>query len=153
MKKEQHGFTLLELIVAIVLVGMLPLTAIPTYSGAVQKAQIAQAIGDMGQIELELAKSLTIYPGVLPASLAAVGMDTLNDPWGNPYQYLYIEASANPGVGAVRKDRNLVPLNTDYDLYSMGKDGSSISPLTSTASQDDIVRAGNGAYLGLAEDY
>ena len=151
MKKAPRGFTLLDLIIAMIVAGLLAAIAVPVYSGAVQKARIAAAIGDMGQIQLELAKFLTNDNGVLPANLAAVGMDALTDPWGNPYQYLNIEAGVNRG--AVRKDRNLVPLNTDYDLYSMGRDGASRPPLTARASRDDIVRAGNGAYFGLAEDY
>jgi general secretion pathway protein G len=35
----------------------------------------------------------------------------------------------------------------------MGKDGASVSPLTARASRDDIVRANNGAFVGLASDY
>lgn len=57
------------------------------------------------------------------------------------------------GNGAKRKDRNLVPLNTDYDLYSRGPDGQSVSPLTAAKSKDDIIRANNGGYVGTAEDY
>jgi general secretion pathway protein G len=52
-----------------------------------------------------------------------------------------------------RKDRFLVPINSDYDLYSMGPDGQSVAPLTAAPSQDDIVRASNGAYFGLAADF
>jgi general secretion pathway protein G len=54
------------------------------------------------------------------------------------------------GNGQARKDRFLVPLNDDYDLYSMGKDGTSSPPLTAKVSQDDIIRANNGSYVGLA---
>jgi general secretion pathway protein G len=57
------------------------------------------------------------------------------------------------GNGKKRKDRNLVPLNSDYDLYSQGPDGNSVSPLTAAASQDDIIRANNGGFVGKAEDY
>ena len=53
----------------------------------------------------------------------------------------------------MRKDRNLVPINTDYDLYSKGPDGASSPPLTARAGQDDIVRANDGAYIGVAADY
>ena len=53
----------------------------------------------------------------------------------------------------MRKDKNLVPLNTDFDLYSKGPDGASQKPLNAEASRDDIVRANNGAYVGKAEDY
>jgi general secretion pathway protein G len=58
---------------------------------------------------------------------------------------------ANPGQ--MRKDKNMVPINTDFDLYSMGKDGESVLPLTAKKSQDDIVRASNGAFVGLGSDY
>ena len=73
------------------------------------------------------------------------------DPWGRPYAYLNIAAAG--GIGDVRKDKNLNPLNTDFDLYSLGEDGASASPLTAKNSRDDIVRANNGAYIGLGEDY
>jgi general secretion pathway protein G len=46
-----------------------------------------------------------------------------------------------------------VPLNSDYDLYSSGPDGESRSPLTAAPSRDDIVRANNGGYIGLAGEY
>lgn len=52
-----------------------------------------------------------------------------------------------------RKDHNLHPINSDYDLYSMGKDGKSVSPLTGGPSRDDIVRANNGRFVGKAADY
>ena len=149
MKKKQHGFTLLELIIAVIVAGLMAAIALPVYSGAIQRARIVQATGDMNRVESALERFRA--NGVLPPNLAAVGMDTLIDPWGNPYQYLNIEAGVNRG--AVRKDRNLVPLNTDYDLYSMGKDGQSNSLLTATESNDDIVRGANGAYLGMAEDF
>jgi general secretion pathway protein G len=46
-----------------------------------------------------------------------------------------------------------VPLNSTFDLYSKGRDGQSQPPLTATASQDDIVRATDGNYVGLASRY
>jgi general secretion pathway protein G len=57
------------------------------------------------------------------------------------------------GNGKVRKDRNLHPLNRDFDLYSMGKDRKSVSPLTGGPSRDDVVRASNGSFVGLGKDY
>jgi general secretion pathway protein G len=78
-----------------------------------------------------------------------VGYGDRRDPWGNLYQYLNIETQK--GVGKARKDQFLVPLNSDYDLYSMGRDGKSQSPLKAKASRDDILRANNGGYVGLAE--
>ena len=46
-----------------------------------------------------------------------------------------------------------VPLNTDYDLYSMGRDGKSKTPLTASESHDDIVRALDGEFVGLASEF
>jgi general secretion pathway protein G len=53
----------------------------------------------------------------------------------------------------MRKDHNLVPVNTDFDLYSMGKDGESRAPFTAKVSHDDIVRANNGQFIGLVSNY
>jgi general secretion pathway protein G len=53
----------------------------------------------------------------------------------------------------LRKDGKLNPLNTDFDLYSLGRDGESRETLNARPSRDDIVRANNGAFIGLAEDY
>jgi general secretion pathway protein G len=136
--------------IVVVVVGLLAAIAVPSYQSFVDRARTTAAISELGQIQLVIARFRT-NNGQLPATLAAVGMDGRRDPWGNPYRYLNIEAGANPG--AVRKDRNLVPINSDYDLYSMGKDGLSTPPLTAGGSRDDIVRANNGAYFGLAEDY
>jgi general secretion pathway protein G len=52
-----------------------------------------------------------------------------------------------------RKDRFLVPLNTDFDLYSVGRDGESVPPLSAAKSRDDVVRAANGAFIGLASKF
>ncbi len=53
----------------------------------------------------------------------------------------------------MRKDRFLVPLNSDFDLYSKGPDRKSVPPLTAEASRDDIIRANDGGYIGLASEY
>ena len=63
--------------------------------------------------------------GELPDSLNDLGLDDLKDPLGNPYQYLRIEGGDVKGKGKLRKNRSMVPVNTDYDLYSKGKDGKS----------------------------
>ncbi len=59
---------------------------------------------------------------------------------------------APPPQGA-RRDRFLVPINTYYDLYSVGKDGASVAPLTAGPSKDDIVRANDGGFIGLGRLY
>jgi general secretion pathway protein G len=46
-----------------------------------------------------------------------------------------------------------VPIKSDNDLWSSGKDGKSVSPLTAKDSRDDILRANNGRFIGLASDF
>jgi len=62
-------------------------------------------------------------------------------------------SSGNSAKGKARKDHSLVPLNTDYDLYSKGKDGQSRPPLPAPVSQDDVLRANNGGFIGLASTF
>ena len=57
------------------------------------------------------------------------------------------------GTAKPRKDRFLVPLNTYYDLYSKGKDGDTDEDLQADKSRDDIIRANDGGYIGLAYKY
>ncbi|HSC05925.1 MAG TPA: prepilin-type N-terminal cleavage/methylation domain-containing protein [Steroidobacteraceae bacterium] len=147
----QRGFTLLELMFAIVVLGVLSTAGVAGYQRYVARAQTARAVADISEIQLAVDKFELNNGGALPASLADVGYGGQLDPWGNAYQYLNF---ANiMGVGEVRKDRNLVPINTDFDLYSVGPDGNSQPPLTATPSRDDIVRANDGRFIGKAEDY
>ena len=53
----------------------------------------------------------------------------------------------------MRTDKSLVPVNSDFDLYSMGKDGISKAPFTAKESRDDIVRARNGNFYGPVSGY
>jgi general secretion pathway protein G len=46
-----------------------------------------------------------------------------------------------------------LPLNSDYDLFSIGADCRSASSLSSQFSLDDVIRANNGGYFGLGKDY
>ena len=66
---------------------------------------------------------------------------------------LLFDGKTAKGWRNFRKDKNLHQLNTDFDLYSSGKDRDSKRPLNAKASRDDIMRANNGAFIGLAEDY
>ena len=58
------------------------------------------------------------------------------------------------GVEAIkRKDRQLFPLNTDYDLFSVGPNGKALASLVTDYSLDDVIRANDGGFFGLASDY
>jgi len=136
------------LVVAII--GLLAAIAIPQYTDYQERIKQTQAIEDVGVLQAQI-KLYALDTGSMPASLAAVGHGGKLDPWGRPY--VYQELVSIHGKGKARKDRRLNPLNSDFDLYSLGKDGVSKPQLTNKESLDDIVRANDGAFVGLASDY
>jgi len=153
-QQRGRGFTLIELLLTVAILGTLSAIAVPTYTNYIDKQKNSAATADIREIELGIAR-FQAERGVPPDTLADAGIPAKLDPWGNPYQYLRLQfVGQDPkNVPGHRKDRNLNPLNTDFDLYSMGKDGASVPALTGGASHDDIVRANNGAFVGLASDY
>lgn len=148
----QMGFQLLELLIAVAVVSVLMLIAVPSYSNYRDKVDNANAAGDIRAIDQVIERFYT-ENNQYPDSLSQVNMGGLKDPWGNTYQYLRINGAGLKGVGALRKDKSLHPLNTDYDLYSMGKDGATATQIVSGTGKDDILRANNGQFVGLASDY
>jgi general secretion pathway protein G len=146
---SSFGFTFLELMVSLIIVGILTSIGYPLYTGYIENARIAKATSDIQTISAAMIQHYT-YNQRYPDSLDEVGMGGLLDPWGNPYQYLNIQTTK--GKGKMRKNKFMVPINSDFDLYSMGKDGQSTSPLTAKSSHDDIIRANDGAFIGLASD-
>lgn len=148
--RRPTGLTLIELLIGIAVVAVLAAIAMPNYAQYMERGRNAQAAGDIRTIELAIARFSMTSNGRFPGSLADIGIAT-NDPWGRPYQYLNVQTVRNRGP--VRKDRALNPINTDYDLYSLGPDGRSVPPLTAAHSRDDIVRARNGQFVGKAEDF
>jgi general secretion pathway protein G len=143
------GFTTVELMLALGVVAVLAVVAINAWGGWRERVAIKQAQDDIGAISIVVDahfQDMQAYP----ASLAAINRGGLRDPWGNAYQYLRLGTTT---TGQARKDHSLVPLNSDYDLYSMGPDGQSAPPLTARSSRDDILRANNGRFVGPASSY
>ena len=122
--------------------------AIPAFHGYVERSRVARAVSDIGTMSLKLYRWQQ-RTHALPATLAEAGLGGV-DPWGRPYLYL---RAAGASTARLRKDENLVPLNTDFDLYSLGPDGVSAPALLAAPSLDDVVRAADGAYIGLAANY
>ena len=143
--------------VTVALIGTLAAIAIPVYGNYLEKAATARTIAEVRMLDSEIKGYENSYEE-LPDTLVQVGRGNFLDYWGTPYEYVKItcqvvskgKCKAPKGV---RKDHFLVPLNSDYDLYSKGADGDSIAPLTAQASWDDIVRANDGAFVGLASEF
>ncbi|MDE2145293.1 MAG: prepilin-type N-terminal cleavage/methylation domain-containing protein [Burkholderiales bacterium] len=148
--RRARGMTLLELLAAMTTVGILAAIALPAYDQHVRTAKVAAASADILMIQQRITQYLTIN-NCLPPDLAAIQADNVLDPWGRPY--VYLNFAGLKGKGQMRKDRNLVPINTQYDLYSVGADGQSRPPLTAPVSHDDVILANDGNYIGLAANY
>ena len=146
---SSHAFTLIELVMTLAILAIMSAISIPLYSNYRERLDNNQAITDIKKISVVIQRYLLKH-GEYPETLSEVNMSHLQDPWGNPYQYLNI---ASADGSKPRKDRSLKPINSDYDLYSMGKDGETRTPITARNSLDDIIRASNGGYVGRAEDY
>ena len=147
---RNSGVTLLELMFTLAIVAILAAVAVPAYRAYIERTRTATAIADIGEIHLRIQRFI-VNAGDPPPDLLAIGVAGKQDPWGNAYVYLSFEGLS--GIGQMRKDKNLVPVNSQYDLYSMGPDGDSVPPFTARRSQDDIVLANDGGYIGPAADY
>lgn len=144
------GFTMIELVVVIGIVGTLASISIPSYYGYIEKARNTKVVSEMRLLEKEILLFESIN-GRLPEDLDEIGRGDVKDPWGNPYQYVNVNSEDKKDKDKMRKNRFMHPINTDFDLYSMGPDGKTTAPLTANVSHDDIIRADNGQYLGTAK--
>jgi general secretion pathway protein G len=124
---RQHGFTLIELMVVLVILGVLAALIVPKVMDRPDEARVLAARQDIGTLTQALKlyrldnmrypsteqglRALVAKPDLAPVPNNWKGggyLDKLpNDPWGNAYQYL------NPGR------------NGEIDVYSLGADGRS----------------------------
>jgi general secretion pathway protein G len=143
----QHVTTrdVIALLAAVLVLGSF---AIPAFSGYVERGRVARAVSDIGTLSLQLYRWQR-ESNRLPANLAEAGLGG-DDPWGRPYVYV---RAAGTRESQLRKDEERIPLNSDFDLYSVGPDGVSALALPAAPSLDDVVRADDGAYIGLAVNY
>lgn len=154
------GYTLIEVMVVAGMIALLASIALPTYEQYVQRAQAGRAARDIATISQAIARFETVNAR-LPVDLAEIRMAAEKDPWGNFYVYLNLPADEQRfrnGGGAgtppdSRKDRFNRPVNTDFDLFSVGKDGSTEANLKGDSSLDDVVRAKDGSFIGFARDF
>lgn len=119
--KNKKGFTLVELIVVMVILGMLAALVFPKFISKVGKGKVSAAktqielFGQaLDQFRMETGRypttqeglnALQVNPGVNGWDGPYLKKGIPNDPWGRPYHY------ESPGQ------------HGDYDLYSYGADG------------------------------
>ena len=125
-KKEQAGFSLVELMVVVFIMGLLATLIIINVAPVGDRSRITKATSDIASLESALEQySLDLYnypssaDGLAALTIAPPGADTTlyrpggyirrvqMDPWGNPYQYQM------PGTRSGGR----------YDLFSFGADG------------------------------
>lgn len=122
--KSEAGFTLIEVMVVIAIIGILATLIVPRIMGRPDQARVTAAKHDIGTItqalklyRLDIGRypsseqglnALVIRPGTepVPQNWKAGGyLDMMpKDPWGFPYQY------GNPGI------------KNEIDVYSFGAD-------------------------------
>jgi general secretion pathway protein G len=151
-RNRGRGFTLLELLMTGAVIGLLAAIALPGYASVIERQKVSKCKRDLAEIGMLIERYRTVH-GQIPESLGELGTSIPKDAWDRNYQFLSF-SSPLPGVkGQIRKDHNLHPLNSEFDLYSLGADGSSSPPLTARASRDDVIWARDGGFVGLASDY
>ncbi len=143
------GFTLIEVLLTLAIVGVLSKISLETYQDYTENAKVKLS---KEQIAAMSAKISLYWEDAreYPDSLADVGMAGMLDPWDRPYRYLNLDKNGN---GGARRDKNLNPLNSDFDLYSTGKDGETRLPVSQKDSLDDVLRANDGRFIDLAKNY
>jgi general secretion pathway protein G len=151
-----RGLTLVELMIVMAIIAVVCTMGFVRYRRTIQQAEEVVAVKQLKDIVAAIA-AYEQQHGQLPPTLDDLGLGPLIDPWGNPYQYLVFDDGGGNGGGGgnghKRKDRFLVPINSRFDLYSMGADGKSVAPLTAAQSQDDVIVANDGDFIGLASLY
>ena len=157
-----RGFTLIELIVVLGVVALLTIIGTAVYSHFIDKAKNTRAIAEIRVLEKEILEFWQTNDR-LPDSLGELDRAALLDPWKTPYQYINFATTSGgeeirrttgkKGKGKGKGSGKSSSLNEDFDLFSMGKDRMSGPDLSDASSQDDIVRANDGSYTGLASEY
>lgn len=143
------GFTIIELLIIFAILAVLSTIALFSYTQLIDKARYVNTVEDIWNIA-SLLDSYYIEKNAYPNTLNEIGVGSLQDPWGNPYQYLDF---AITDKNDCRKDGNDHPINSFYDLWSNGENGEYKERVDSKEGRDDIIRAWDGAFIGYAKEF
>ncbi|MCG2583859.1 type II secretion system major pseudopilin GspG [Massilia sp. TS11] len=122
--KTQRGFTLLELLVVVVIIGLLAAFVAPKYFSQIGKSQVQMAKAQINAIDKALDQyriDTGHYPTQEQGLAALIAAPAAEANWRGPYMKKAV--TADPwGNAYVYKFPSTVP-GRDYDLISYGRDG------------------------------
>lgn len=144
----RRGFTLVETVMVLGILMTLTALAAPHFLQTLNNARYARAAGDIYALQTDVLL-YSSSNGKLPKTLADIGRAAMRDPWGLPY--VYNNFSGRPGQR--RKDHFGHQLNSDFDLFSSGPDKQWRPQINNKVSKDDVVRAGDGSFVGKASQF
>jgi type IV pilus assembly protein PilA len=81
MRKIQKGFTLIELMIVVAIIGILAAIAIPAYQDYTIRAQVTEGLNLASAAKAGVSETFA-NTGAWPADLTAAGMDNANPPSG-----------------------------------------------------------------------
>jgi prepilin-type N-terminal cleavage/methylation domain-containing protein len=139
-----HGFTLVELLVVVAILGVLVILALPAYNDYKYMAKVSRCKSEIRSMENVIALYV-IDKATLPSQLSDLPTPAFNDPWGHPYHYYNIATSMPVTESRYWDLGGVDPLSLDYDLFSTGMDGITSYTLSDPQSLNDIVRVNSGS--------